>query len=102
MICAVEPEMDAAKRPVGEGFELACEFFAVRCRRKVRQQLLHGFKRQGDDEKRRDQRAGAGMDSPLGDFFVPLGRFDAGIQVEFRSFIFQKRRSASVEFAQRY
>ena len=53
-----------------------------------------------DDEKLGDERAGARVDGPLRDFFVPLGRFDVGVEMELRSVILQELRSAGIQFAE--
>ena len=97
---AIEPEVHAADGPVLESIDFAREFFSVRCGRHVRQQLLHRFEGQRDDEEFRNERAGAGVDGPLRNFFVPLGRFDVGVEMELRSLILQELRSAGIQFAE--
>ena len=71
------------------GIDLAREFFAMRRRRQMRQQLLHGLEWKRDDEKFGDERAGARVYGPLGNGFVPLGGFDVGVEMDGRSALFR-------------
>src|SRR6185369_163976 len=61
----VKPEVHAANGPVLETLYLLRQCIRVISGWKIRQQLLHRFKRQRNDEKLRNQIAGASRDRPL-------------------------------------